>query len=214
MKTKLTLTETREMLRQVARGMIASQAMLTEADRVTGDGDHGVAMGRGFEAVLAALADQEAADLKDLFFMTGTALITAAGGASGIIFGSWFSVGGMALAGRQEFDRQALSLFLQDGLKAVQKRGKAQAGDKSMVDALLPALTALQEGGHTQDSLAEALRLAAQAAKADAESTKEMDARIGKAKSLGPRALGFVDPGALSTSLILEFMQWYVEGLP
>jgi phosphoenolpyruvate---glycerone phosphotransferase subunit DhaL len=212
MKTKLTLTETRDMLRQVARGMIASQAMLTEADRATGDGDHGVAMGRGFEAVLAALDDQEAADQKDLFFMSGTALITATGGAGGIIFGSWFSVGGMALAGRQEFDSQALSLFLQDGLKAVQKRGKANPGDKSMVDALQPALTALE--GHTQDGLAQALRLAAQAAKAGAESTKEMDARTGKARSLGPRALGFVDPGALSTSLILEFMQWYVEGLP
>ena len=83
MKTSLTLTETREMLRQVARGMISSQAILTEADRATGDGDHGVAMGRGFEAVLAALDDQEAADLKDLFFMSGTALITAAGGAWG-----------------------------------------------------------------------------------------------------------------------------------
>ena len=212
MKTKLTLTETREMLRQVARGMISSQAILTEADRATGDGDHGVAIGRGFEAVLAALDDQEAADLKDLFFMTGTALITAAGGASGIIFGTWFSVGALGLAGRQEFDTQALALFLLDGLKAVQKRGKANAGDKSMVDALLPALAALE--GHFQDSLQDALRLAAQAAKAGAEATKEMDARIGKARSLGARALGFVDPGALSTSLILEFMQWYVEGLP
>jgi dihydroxyacetone kinase-like protein len=210
MKANLTLTETREMLRQVARGMISSQGLLTEADRATGDGDHGLAMGRGFAAALAALDGQEAADVKDLFFMTGTALITAAGGAGGIIFGSWFSVGGMALAGRQEFDSQALYLFLQDGLKAVQKRGKAQAGDKSMVDALLPAITALE--GHTQDGLAQALRLAAQAAKAGAESTKEMDARIGKARSLGPRALGFVDPGALSVSLILEFMQWYVEG--
>ena len=212
MKTSLTLIETREMLRQVARGMISSQAMLTEADRAIGDGDHGVAMGRGFEAVLSALDDQEAADLKDLFFMTGTALITAAGGASGIIFGSWFSVGALGLAGKQEFDTQALALFLLDGLKAVQRRGKANAGDKSMVDALLPALAALE--GHFQDSLQDALRLAAQAAKAGAEATKEMDARIGKAKSLGPRALGFVDPGALSVSLILEFMQWYVEGLP
>ena len=212
MKANLTLTETKEMLRQVARGMIASQGLLTEADRATGDGDHGVAMGRGFEAILAVLDIQEPADLKDLFFMTGTALITSAGGASGIIFGSWFSVGGMALAGRQVFDSQALSLFLQDGLKAIQKRGKAKAGDKTMVDALLPACLALE--GHSQDSLTEALRLAVQAAKAGAENTKEMDARIGKARSLGPRALGFVDPGALSTSLILEFMQWYVESLP
>ena len=186
MKANLTLTETKEMLRQVARGMIASQGLLTEADRATGDGDHGVAMGRGFEAILAVLDIQEPADLKDLFFMTGTALITSAGGASGIIFGSWFSVGGMALAGRQVFDSQALSLFLQDGLKTIQKRGKAKAGDKTMVDALQPACIALE--GHTQDSLTEALRLAAQAAKAGAENTKEMDARIGKARSLGARA--------------------------
>jgi len=212
MKASLTLTETGEMLRHVAQGMIASQSLLTEADRATGDGDHGVAMGRGFEAVLAVLDFQKFSDLRDLFFNTGTALITSAGGASGIIFGTWFSVGGIGLAGRQSFDSQALSLFLQDGLKAVQKRGKAKAGDKSMVDALLPAVTALE--GHTEENLTDALRLATQAAKAGAESTKEMDARIGKARSLGPRALGFVDPGALSTSLILEFMLWYVESLP
>jgi dihydroxyacetone kinase-like protein len=212
MKTSLTLTETKEMLRQVAQGMIASQSLLTEADRATGDGDHGVAMGRGFEAVLGVLEIQEFTDLKDLFFNTGTALITSAGGASGIIFGTWFSVGGLGLVGKLEFDSRALFLFLQDGLKAIQKRGKAQAGDKTMVDALLPAVTALE--GHSEDSLLEALRLAAQAAKAGAESTKEMDARMGKARSLGARALGYIDPGALSTSLILEFMLWYVESLP
>ena len=76
-------------------------------------------------------------------------------------------------------------------MKAVQKRGKANAGDKSMLDALLPALAVVE--GHFQDSLQGGLRLAAQAAKAGAESTKEMDARVGKARSLGPRALGFVD---------------------
>jgi dihydroxyacetone kinase-like protein len=212
MKASLTLRETEAMLRKVAQGMIASQDLLTEADRAVGDGDHGVGMGRGFEAVLAVLDSQEFADLKDLFFKTGTALITSVGGASGVIFGTWFSMGGMGLAGRQVFDSQVLSLFLQDGLKAIQGRGKAKAGDKTMVDALLPACTALE--GHAEEGLTEALRLVAQAAKAGAESTKEMTARIGKARSLGPRALGYIDPGALSASLILEFMQWYVESLP
>jgi dihydroxyacetone kinase-like protein len=212
MKANLTLSETEAMLRKVAQGMIASQDLLTEADRAVGDGDHGVGMGRGFEAVLAVLDNQEFADLKDLFFKTGTALITSVGGASGIIFGTWFSMGGMGLAGWQVFDDQALFLFLQDGLKAIRGRGKAKAGDKTMVDALLPAVAALE--GHAVDGLGEALRLAAQAAKAGAEGTKEMTARIGKARSLGPRALGYIDPGALSASLILEFMQWYVESLP
>ena len=211
MKNSLTMNETREMLRQVAQGMIASQSLLTEADRATGDGDHGVAMGRGFEAVLAVLDVQQFEDLKDLFFNAGTALITSAGGASGIIFGTWFSVGALGLVGKQVFDSQALSILLRDGLNAIQKRGKAKAGDKTMVDALLPAVTVLEN--HAPDSLTEALRLATQAAKAGAEHTKGLDARLGKARSLGARALGYVDPGALSTSLILEFMLWYVESL-
>ncbi len=212
MKNSLTLAETKAMLIKVAQGMIASQALLTEADRAIGDGDHGVGMARGFEAVLAMLDSQELADLKELFYKTGMALITSIGGASGIIFGSWFTGASKGLAGKAEFDSQALSIFLHDGLAAIQMRGKAKAGDKSMVDALLPACATLDE--HAEDRLPDALRQAVQAAKAGAEDTKEMTASVGKAKSLGPRALGYIDPGALSTSLILEFMLWYVDSLP
>jgi len=213
MKASLTLAETGAMLRQVAQGMIASQDLLSEADRVIGDGDHGVGMRRGFEAVLAALDSQEFADLKEVFFKTGMALITSVGGASGIIFGTWFTMGGMGLAGKQVFDSQALFLLLQGGAKGIQQRGKATAGDKTMLDALLPACAALPQD-LSCIYLTEALRLVVEAAKTGAESTKEMVARVGKAKSLGPRALGYIDPGALSASLILEFMQWYVESLP
>jgi dihydroxyacetone kinase-like protein len=212
MKASLTLAETGAMLRQVAQGMIACQDLLSEADRVTGDGDHGVGMRRGFEAVLAALDSLEFGDLKELFFKTGMALITSVGGAAGIIFGTWFTGGGKGLAGKQVFDGQALSLFMQGGLKAVQERGKAKAGDKTMVDALLPVCAALE--GYAENSLPEALRRAALAAKAGAESTKEMVAGLGKARSLGPRTLGYIDPGALSASLILEFMRQYLESLP
>jgi phosphoenolpyruvate---glycerone phosphotransferase subunit DhaL len=212
MRSSLTLAETKAMLVKVAQGMIASQALLTEADRVIGDGDHGVGMGRGFEAVLDVFNFQEFADLKELFYKTGMTLITSVGGASGIIFGSWFTGASKGLVGRQEFDSQALSIFLHDGLKAIQARGKAKAGDKTMVDALLPACAVLDE--HTEDNLPEALQRAVQAAKSGADSTKEMVAGLGKARSLGPRALGYIDPGALSASLILEFMLWYVESLP
>jgi len=204
------------MFQHIARQMIASQDLLSAADRAIGDGDHGVGMARGFEAVLEALEDSSNAvkmlDLKELFQKVGMALVTSMGGASGIIFGTWFTGGGKALAGKTVFDGEAFYNFLESGLKAVQDRGKAKAGEKTMVDALIPACSAAAEF-HNQD-LPEVIQKAALAAAAGMENTKQMVATVGKAKTLGQRSLGFADPGAISTHLILEAMFEYVASLP
>jgi phosphoenolpyruvate---glycerone phosphotransferase subunit DhaL len=193
------------MLHHVAGRMVESEDVLGAADRAVGDGDHGVGMARGFEAVRAELVPGTAAEL---LRTTGRTLTASVGGASGVLFGTMFS-GGAARVG-EKFDADALRSFLLDGLAAVQKRGKAEPGDKTMVDALAPAARAVTEAG-TQ-SLAELLGVAAEAAREGVEQTKGMVARTGKARSLGERSLGHEDPGALSVYVILRAMSEAVPG--
>ena len=214
MKECCTLDETRRVFLVVAQRMIASQDVLSEADRAIGDGDHGVGMSRGFEAVQARLAPAAQftpAGLDELFKAIGTALLTSIGGAAGAIFGTWFRSGAKSLAGVQTLDAPALAAFLADGLAGVQERGKAREGDKTMVDALAPAARAA--GRHREEPLEAALQAAAQAAEEGMQKTIGMLAGTGRAKALGERALGYPDPGAISTALILKFMYQAVKEL-
>ena len=204
MKAACTLEETRQVLLFVAARMIASQDVLSEADRQIGDGDHGVGMGRGFEAVQTRLLQAAPASLEDLFKTTGMALLTSIGGASGAIFGTWFRSGAKGLAGAEQLDAGGLAAFLREGLAGVQERGKAQEGDKTMVDALAPAARAAAE--RQSEGLEAALAAAAQAAEDGMQRTEGMLAAVGRAKTLGERALGHPDPGAISTALILRSM--------
>jgi phosphoenolpyruvate---glycerone phosphotransferase subunit DhaL len=144
----------------------------------------------------------------DLLKTTGMALLTSIGGASGVIFGTLYRGGARNLASETIFNSEALSRMLTDGLAAVQERGKASPGDKTMVDALAPAAAKAVEMAAT--SLDEALSTVAQAARLGMEETKGMVAATGKARALGPRSLGYADPGALSMYLILDFMAQYV----
>jgi dihydroxyacetone kinase-like protein len=199
------------MLLHVCHGMQASKDLLSEADRAIGDGDHGVGMARGFEVAQQRLESQPATTLEELFKTVGMALLTSVGGAAGAVFGTLFRDGARGLAGREHFDAAALASWLSDGLRAVQERGKAQVGDKTMVDALQPAAARAQE--LISRPLEEALPQVAAAARQGVERTKDMVATVGKAKTLGERALGHPDPGALSTYLILQYMAEYVAGI-
>lgn len=209
MVSELTLAETRAMLQYVAREMIACRDLLGEADRAIGDGDHGVGMARGFEAVLGMLENDASGDLKELFQKVGMALITSMGGASGIIFGTWFTGSSKGLAGKTVFDGEGVKIFLETGLKAIQERGKAKAGDKTMVDVLVLACSAAAAcETQTLDEVCEQVSFAAAQG---AENTKGMVATLGRARSLGQRSIGYIDPGALSASLILKFMHQYLN---
>jgi dihydroxyacetone kinase-like protein len=193
----------------VSGGIVDSKDLLTQADKAIGDGDHGVGMARGFQAVLGKLEDQSFATLDELVKAVGMALMTSIGGAAGAVFGTFFRGGAARLVGRDTFDADALALLLMDGLGAVKERGKASPGDKTMVDALEPA--ALKARELATASLADSLAAVAEAARQGMEATKGMVARAGKAKTLGERSLGYPDPGALSTYLILKFMLEYVQ---
>jgi len=204
----LTSEEARAMFLHVAARIDEGADQLTRADRAAGDGDHGVGMARGFTAVRHELNSRSFDTAGELLRTIGQTLLTSVGGASGVVFGTFFREGAIQLVGRATFDADGLRLLLVDGLRAVQDRGKASPGDKTMVDALAPAVEkALELSSAPLDQLLSSVR---DVAREGVEKTKTMVARVGKAKTLGERSLGHPDPGALSLYLILDAMAEYV----
>jgi dihydroxyacetone kinase-like protein len=183
----------------VCEAMLASEARLTLADQAIGDGDHGVGMARGFAAARDALNTKPAATVGDLFRITGMAILMKAGGASGAVFGTFFTGMAKSMTGT-DLDAGSFTQGLKDAMAAVRSRGGARPGDKTMLDALAPAIEAASKA----NALAEAMTAAAAGARAGAEATASMIATTGKAKTLGERSRGHMDPGAISLSIILE----------
>ena len=176
---------------------------LTHADQAVGDGDHGLAIQRGFRAARAAIAALPPGDdvgaLLDAF---GMALLTSMGGASGAIYGTLFRRGGREIGGRAAFDADALATFLEGGLAGVQQRGGAAVGDKTLVDALQPAAEAARSAA--SGTLRDAFAAAGAGAEEGLERTRAMHATLGRARTLGDRAVGHLDPGALSFTMMLR----------
>ena len=141
----LSTNQVRLMMLQVADAIIEAEPMLSQADRDLGDGDHGLGMKRGMEAVKAQLGGLDPASVEQVFVTTGTAMMTSMGGASGALFGTVYRAGGKALAGRAAFDSEGLALLLEAALEGVMKRGGAKPGDKTMIDALAPAAAKARE---------------------------------------------------------------------
>ena len=208
-KDQLTIIQTLEMFLFVAKRMVDSKDILTEADKKIGDGDHGVNMARGFQAVIKKLAEKSFTKIGDLLNDIGMCLLNSVGGAAGAIFGTFFRGGAKNLMQETVFNSRTLSIMLSDALEAIKQRGKAKLGDKTMVDALEPAVMISKET--ISLSLSDALSLIIKEAEKGVEKTKEMVATIGKAKTLGERSLGFSDPGAISTSMILRYMLEYIN---
>jgi len=201
---------TRELMIAVARRMIDSVDILTDADRAIGDGDHGVGMRRGFEAALEALEKQDGTLPPDAVMKAvGMGIMGKTGGAAGAVFGTLFRSGGKALEGRDMLDGAGFAAFLEAALDAVLKRGQVSEGQKTMVDALAPAARAAS--GAADRPLGEVVAVAAEAASGGVEATRDMVATTGKARSLGERSLGHVDPGAVSVSIILAAMRDHVS---
>jgi dihydroxyacetone kinase-like protein len=208
-KLHMTVEEARQMFIYVANKMIESKDVLTQADKAIGDGDHGIGMARGFEAVGQKLDTGSFTSMGEQFKSIGTTLMMSIGGAAGAVFGTLFRGAGKNTDDQSELNSQTLALALQDGLQAVKDRGKAKPGDKTMVDALEPA--AVKSAELVAAPLDEALNEICEAARQGMEKTKEMVATLGKAKPLGTRSLGHVDPGSLSIYLIFKYMQQYVS---
>jgi dihydroxyacetone kinase-like protein len=202
---ELNPNQIRLMMLQVADAIIAAEAMLSQADRDLGDGDHGLGMKRGMEAVKAQLEPMDPASVEQVFVTTGTAMMSSMGGASGALFGTVYRAGGKALAGRPAFDSEGLALLLEAALEGVMKRGGAKPGDKTMIDALAPAAAKAREV--TALPLPDALKAVTEAAEAGKDASKAMIAQFGRAKTLGEACIGFPDAGALSVTIMLATMR-------
>jgi dihydroxyacetone kinase-like protein len=177
---------------------------LTRLDSEIGDADHGSNMRRGMTAVVGKLDAAPDAAPAALLKSAGMTLVSTVGGASGPLYGTFFLRMGTSAGDRAEFDGAAFAAALRAGLEGVLTRGKAQVGDKTMVDALTPAVDALDAALADGASLKDALRAAATAAREGADATVPLVARKGRASYLGERSAGHRDPGATSTTLLLE----------
>ena len=188
----------------VAQRVIASADELTDLDRAIGDGDHGINMRRGFEAVLATADELAAKNLGESLKGVGTTLVMKVGGASGPLYGTLFMSLGKSLA--DEVTREQAADAFAAALDAVKARGKSDVGQKTMLDVLFPVLGVLREGG---DGMAARLKAVAWAA---AEKTIPMRAIRGRASFLGERSIGHMDPGARSSALIVDAVADVMEG--
>ena len=169
---------------------------LTELDTAIGDADHGNNLNRGFQKVKSKLVEMEDKNIADILKMVAMTLISSVGGASGPLYGTFFLEAGMKLGKKEELNGEDLVIFWEAGINGVIKRGKAAAGDKTMLDTLLPALETLKESVSTGASTTEALKKMTESAQQGMESTIPMVARKGRASYLGERSKDHQDPGA------------------
>ena len=180
---------------------------LVQLDAAIGDGDHGTNMVRGFEAVVQALGADDGSPPGKLLVLAGRTLVSTVGGASGPLWGSALRSGGRVLGEQMTFEGNQLVEVLSAALASVKDLGTAAVGDKTMVDALEPAVDTLRSRLHDGVALDQALDAAAAAAEAGMRSTVPLQARKGRASYLGERSVGHQDPGATSTALILRALQ-------
>jgi len=179
---------------------------LTELDAAIGDADHGINMNRGFQNVLKKLPAVEDKDIGTILKTAGMALVSSVGGAGGPLYGTAFMQAGMAVAGKHELEAEDILAILDAALKGVIMRGKANLGDKTMVDAITPAVNAMREALENGAGTAEALQRAKEAAEKGMKDTIPMLARKGRASYLGERSIGHQDPGATSSYLLIGTM--------
>jgi dihydroxyacetone kinase-like protein len=204
-------TDVMAWLRAFQAAVAAQRDHLTALDAAIGDADHGVNMDRGMRAVVAKLDGAGAAsatagglDVASVLRQAGMTLVSTVGGAGGPLYGTFFIEMGKAVAGRDGLGAEEWAAALAAGVAGVQARGKAEPGDKTMVDALLAARDALQAALAAGAPLGEALHRSADAAEEGMRATVPMVARKGRASYLGERSAGHQDPGATSTSLLLR----------
>ncbi len=191
-------------IKNLAAAIAEQKDYLTQLDSDIGDGDHGANMHRGFQAVLGKLPGVSDKDIGTIFKTVGMTLVSTVGGAGGPLYGTLFMQMGTATAGKTELTLADWAAALEAGLKGVLMRGKANLADKTMVDALTPAVEALKAASANGASLADGLRSSEQAAEKGMQDTIPLVARKGRASYLGERSAGHQDPGATSSHLLVK----------
>lgn len=204
--SEMTVQDWQAMLLAISKRIGAQAEDLNQLDSALGDGDHGRSISAAFAAAVQSMASLEEPSMSGIWMMAARALMSS-GGASGALFGTFFLKGAGLMKGKDRLAKADMNTVLQAGLAAVKGRGKAEIGDKTMVDALEPAVAAFC----ASDAYGAAWRRAAQAARRGAESTAGMLARHGRAKFIGERARGHQDAGAASIALMFEAVDAYWE---
>jgi dihydroxyacetone kinase-like protein len=193
-----------EWIKACAAVLEQNRDYLTQLDAAIGDADHGANMDRGFKAVRAKMPEMADKDVGTIFKTVGMTLLSTVGGAGGPLYGTFFLQAGVKSAGKMELGLEDWLLALQAAVDGVIMRGKAELGDKTMVDAFTPAVEALKKAVADGVSMSQALRDSAEAAKRGMEATTPLVARKGRASYLGPRSADHQDPGATSSYLVLQ----------
>jgi len=200
----ITTEDTVRWLQQLAQVLHENREYLTQLDSPIGDADHGINMDRGFKAVMDKLPTVANMDIGSILKTVGTTLVSTVGGASGPLYGTAFLRAGMAAAGKYELYEADYTTMLEAALEGIRARGKAQPGEKTIVDALTPALAAAREAQAQGLDISHITRSASDAAEAGMKATIPMLATKGRASYLGERSIGHQDPGATSSWLMLK----------
>jgi dihydroxyacetone kinase-like protein len=184
---------------------------LTELDAAIGDADHGINMERGFKKIKSSIGILKGQDISGILKTVSMTLISSIGGASGPLYGTWFLRASAIAADKEELTAEDLLYLLQAGLNGVVERGKAQLGDKTMIDVLSPAVAAYEQALSEGLEIVPALRVAVAAAEHGLQETIPMLAKKGRASYLGERSIGHQDPGGTSAYLMLRSLLEAVE---
>ncbi len=196
--------QVKQILTDITTRVMQAREELNSMDSACGDGDFGTSMWISFSDTRKQLDELSISDIGTMILASGQAILSSAGGAAGPIFGSFFIEAGKVAKGKDELNLADLAKMFDASLKKIKLRGGAKVGDKTVVDALEPAVNALREDVVCNTGLTQSLRNAATAARIGCESTKGIVARHGKARYLGEQSLGYVDPGAHVMAIIFE----------
>jgi phosphoenolpyruvate---glycerone phosphotransferase subunit DhaL len=210
--TMITVGQLADWLRRFHQLVIKAQTELTQLDSAIGDADHGINMARGMTAVINKLDGEQPTHINHLFKTVAMTLVTTVGGASGPLYGTFFLRFASAAGPAIELDADTLHMALRAGLTGIEERGKSGTGDKTMIDALSPALDAMETVIKNGGDLQAALNAAREAAVTGRDATVPMVARKGRASYLGDRSVGHMDPGAASMALLFEALAAELSG--
>lgn len=202
----ITTDDVLEFLQRSADVLHENKEYLTDLDSAIGDADHGINMDRGFQTILKKLPPVKDKDAGTILKTSGMALVSSVGGAGGPLYGTAFMQAGMAVSGKYELTAEDVLAALDAALKGVMMRGKSKPGEKTMIDAIDPAITAMREALENGAGTLEALEKATAAAEQGMKDTIPMLAMKGRASYLGERSIGHQDPGATSSYLLIRIM--------
>lgn len=201
---QLTFQDFKQIFYRIAERIEQDKDYFSELDRALGDGDHGVTMSIGWQAVVEKLNDYQGEDISGMLKEIAMSFLNAVGSSVGPLYATAFLRGSAALQGKTELREDDVVLFLKSAIEGIQERGKAQIGDKTMMDTWLPALQSLQQSREEGKSLVESLDAAVAAGQEGMNATAQMLSQIGRSSRLGERSVGHLDPGAASALAILR----------